>query len=289
MIALAVADWPLSRRLLTEGNLTVDWLETPGFLADSAASLFPSQPLLLHTSLADVSLSHPAALQQGGMLAETRRLLEVTRAPWFSAHLGFSASDVVFDVYNRPRSELLERDILFATICRNTHALAQSLAVPVLLENLDYCPGGAYEHVCEPAFVGGVLEETGVGLLLDLAHARVSAAALRMPIERYLAALPLHRVRQIHVSGPRLRDGVLADAHEPLMEVDYSLLADVLVMLRPTAVTLEYSKNEDALREQLARLEVLLAHAGKRIYAGGNAIVAIEEQAGLCRAVFSPS
>src|SRR3712207_1346272 len=129
MIALAVADWPLSRRLLTEGAIAVDWLETPGFLAESAAALFPNQPLLLHTSLGDVSLSHPDALALGGMLAETRRLLSVTRAPWFSAHLGFSAADVVFDVFNRPRSELLTRDTIFATICSNARALARAIPV----------------------------------------------------------------------------------------------------------------------------------------------------------------
>ena len=204
------------------------------------------------------------------MLAETRRLLDVTRAPWFSAHLGFSAADVVFDVFNRPRSELLARDVLFATICRNARELAQAIDVPLLLENLDYCPGGAYEHVCEPEFIRGVVEESGAGLLLDLAHARVSAAALGMSIEQYLAALPLHRVRQIHVSGPRMRDGVLADAHEPLLEVDYELMAGVLGMLRPAAVTLEYSRGEQALHEQLSRLRQLLARADTRAYAGGG-------------------
>lgn len=270
MIALAVADWPLSRRLLTEGTLAVDWLETPGFLADSAAALFASQPLLLHTSLRDVSLSHPDALALGGMVEETRRLLDVTRAPWFSAHLGFSAADVVFDVFNRPRSELLARDTMFETICRNARSLAKALPVPLLLENLDYCASGAYEHVCDPAFIRAVVEESDTELLLDLAHARVSAAAFGMSIEDYLTALPLHRVRQVHVSGPRLRDGVLADAHEPLLEVDYELLAGVLGMLRPDAVTLEYSKDEHALREQLTRLRGLLAHAAPRPFGGGG-------------------
>jgi len=279
MIALAVADWPLSRRLLAQGTITVDWLETPGFLAESTAALFPSQPLLLHTSLSDVSLSHPEALVLGGMLAETVRLLGVTHAPWFSAHLGFSAAEVVFDVFNRPRSELLTQDAMFATICSNARALARAIPVPLLLENLDYCPGGAYEHVCEPAFISAVIETSDAGLLLDLAHARVSAAALDLPIERYLAALPLHRVRQLHVSGPRLRDGVLADAHEPLLDVDYELLAAVLGMLRPDAVTLEYSKREDALCEQLARLRELLTRADTRGYPGGGATKAVEQPA----------
>ena len=41
MIALTIADWPLSRRLLLEQRLQVDMLETTGFLAEQAAAQFP--------------------------------------------------------------------------------------------------------------------------------------------------------------------------------------------------------------------------------------------------------
>jgi uncharacterized protein (UPF0276 family) len=65
-------------------------------------------------------------------------------------------------------------------------------------------------------------------------------------------------VRQLHVSGPRPRDGVLADAHEPLLEEDYALLHDVLRQTRPLALTLEYYRDEAALQEQIGRLRELL-------------------------------
>jgi hypothetical protein len=60
------------------------------------------------------------------------------------------------------------------------------------------------------------------------------------------------------MSGPRPRDGVLADAHEPLMDEDYELLRDVLGQARPLALTLEYYRDEAALLEQVARLRELL-------------------------------
>jgi uncharacterized protein (UPF0276 family) len=172
---------------------------------------------------------------------------------------------VAFEKWNTPRSAVLGRDDIFTTICRNTRALGQALPVPLILENLDYCPGGAYEHICEPDFIRGVLAETGAGLLLDLAHARVSAARLGLPIARYLGRLPLERVAQLHISGPRLYNGVLADAHEPLQEEDYALLEDVLTATRPHALTLEYSRDEDALLEQVQRLRtILMGHKGSR-------------------------
>ena len=137
-------------------------------------------------------------------------------------------------------------------------ALAAAIPVPLILENLDYCPGGAYEHICEPDFIAAVLNETDAGLLLDLAHARVSAARLGLPIEDYLGQLPLERVRQLHISGPRSRDGVLFDAHESLLDEDYALLEWVLRRTQPLALTLEYNREEAGLREQLIRLRGVL-------------------------------
>jgi hypothetical protein len=129
----------------------------------------------------------------------------------------------------------------------------------LLLENLDYNSGGAYEHICEPEFIRDVLEETGAELLLDIGHARVAAARLGIPMDSYLTRLPLDRVRELHISSPRPRDGVLADAHEPLREDDYALLDDVLRITNPAALTLEYFREEAPLREQLGRLRAMLA------------------------------
>jgi len=60
---------------------------------------------------------------------------------------------------------------------------------------------------------------------------------------------------EIHVSGPRLLDGVLTDCHEPLQEEDYRLLAWVLERTRPRMVTLEYARDKAALAEQIRRLQ----------------------------------
>ena len=259
MIALAVSDFDLPRALLASGRLDVDFLETGGHFVERTVAQFPGRPLLLHNSVFNWSLAHPTALEEQQIVPRTLDALERTRAPWLSVHLGFSAAEVLFEVYMNARSPVLPRDELLATICRSVGALAAALPVPLILENLDYCPGGAYEHICEPAFIAAVLEETGAGLLLDLAHARVSASRMGVPIERYLDQLPQERVRQLHVSGPRVRDGVLFDAHESLLEEDYALLEWVLRRSAPLALTLEYNREELELREELARLRAMIA------------------------------
>jgi uncharacterized protein (UPF0276 family) len=245
--------------MLISGALWADYLETSGPLADTAAALLPRQPILLHNSVWDWSLGHPAALEQREMLARTLRALKRTRAPWLSLHLGFGAAEVAFDEgCMRPRTIPLGREELFENIVRNVRELGAASPVPLLLENLDYNPGGAYEHVCQPEFIAAVLEDSDVDLLLDLAHARVSASRLGLSTTDYLMWLPMERVRQIHVSGVRPRDGVLVDAHEPLLEEDYGLLRDLLDLTTPLALTLEYDRNESALKEQLGQLRDIL-------------------------------
>jgi uncharacterized protein (UPF0276 family) len=258
MIALAVSDFDLPRSLLAAGQIEVDYLETGGHYVERTSAQFPGRPLLLHNSVFNWSLAHPTAMEEQQILARTREALERTRAPWLSVHLGFSAAEVLFDVHMTARSPALPRAELFASICHNTRTLASALTVPLILENLDYCPGGAYEHICEPAFIAAVLSETGAGLLLDLAHAQVSASRLGLPIETYLSQLPLDRVRQLHISGPRMRDGLLFDAHEALLDEDYALLEWVLQRTQPLALTLEYNREEAELRAELERLRVVL-------------------------------
>ncbi|HEU5098370.1 MAG TPA: DUF692 family protein [Roseiflexaceae bacterium] len=258
MIALAVSDFDLPRALLAAGQIDVDYLETGGHYVERTVAQFPDRPLLLHNSVFNWSLAHPTALEEQQIIARTLQALEHTRAPWLSVHLGFSAAEVIFDVHMNALSPALPREELLIHTCGNVRALADAIPMPLILENLDYCAGGAYEHICEPAFIAAVLEQTGAGLLLDLAHAQVSASRMGVPIERYLEQLPLDRVRQLHISGPRPRDGMLYDAHEVLLDRDYALLEWVLRRTEPLALTLEYNRDEAALRQQLMRLRELL-------------------------------
>ncbi len=113
------------------------------------------------------------------------------------------------------------------------------------------------------------METAGVGLLLDLSHARCTAYHAQTDIYRYLTALPLDGVREIHTNGPRLQKRTgLTDLHYSMQEVDYQLLDWVLKRTTASIVTLEYGgtgskyetperNDKDALRAQLQRLHQL--------------------------------
>ena len=254
---LGVSASPLAIRLWHEGRLPADYLEMGAWNADVLP--LPGVPLILH-GLGDIrSLSGPHTASVEG-LRRTRDLVARTATPWTSEHLGFSVAEVdMRDGRVRCLSPLLTREETHRRIVRHVRTIAQTLDVPLLLENLDYVPGGAYEYVTEPAFIRHVIEDADCGLLLDLAHARVSAAALGLTDREYLLQLPLDRTVEIHLSGPRWVDGRLSDAHKPLAAPDYDLLRWTLTHCQPQAVTLEYRRDAKALLAQLARLRAIVS------------------------------
>ncbi|MDL2227077.1 DUF692 family protein, partial [Deltaproteobacteria bacterium OttesenSCG-928-M10] len=86
---------------------------------------------------------------------------------------------------------------------------------PMAAENYNFYPTGLYRQVTDPAFMEKFLAEFGLGLVLDLAHAAVTAHNIGMSLGDYLDALPLEKTMEIHVSSPWL-------PHIPgLMAVDY--------------------------------------------------------------------
>jgi uncharacterized protein (UPF0276 family) len=247
--------WSPATATLRDLNYFVDLVEAPGWALDEADAL--QQPrMLLHNLDLNVSLADTSYLGDGwGSRAASA--VERTRTPWFSMHLGFSAERVRFDGHMLPLTPPLERgDLLQRVIDSVARAKAQT-PVPLLLENLDYCPEGAYEHICDPSFISEVLTATDTGLLLDLGHLQVSASWLGVSPEDMLAQLPLDRVVEVHISSPRPvsdEDRRLNDVHEELTDYDLELLHHLLERTTPRVVVLEYRRDVDQLRSQLLRL-----------------------------------
>lgn len=260
----------------------VDYLKVGPFMGRSAiARLAQGYPLMLHL---DDTLSRHTAFPAETM-ARLHDLVLLTGTPWTSEHIGFSVADTDLDgaLITQPSSALLPREVAQGNIVRNACSLAEEMPVPLLLENIPLFPNLAHMFICEPDFVATVLHETGRDLLLDLAHARVSADVLGLDVHDYLARLPLERTVELHVSGPRpLREleperqavvcnnaasvthmvafspDNLVDAHEPMQEADYALLEWTLQRTQPKAISLEYYRLPEELCTQLERLGAIV-------------------------------
>jgi uncharacterized protein len=245
-------------RLITAGTAHVDWIKLSRreVLEQETAAVDGVRPILLHTLH---HLGMRSLLEEGQRWPEVTRLLRRARSPHVATHLAFHPADSDGEPGSGP---------IHARIVANIHTLQAELPVPVLLENQPFYNGhGTARLTVDPAFIRSVAEETDTGLLLDTAHVRVAAAHLDLDARDYLRFLPLDRVREVHVAGPRVtaEDG-LADRHFELLEEDYAFLAEALELTAPRILTLEYGgtgpryetperNSPEALQRQLQRLE----------------------------------
>ncbi|MBI4322987.1 MAG: DUF692 family protein [Candidatus Omnitrophica bacterium] len=117
------------------------------------------------------------------------------------------------------------------------------------VENLNYfpTPSDAYGMVCDPGFMGRVLEAIDAELLLDVAHARISAENLGTTPEAYLEALPLHRVREVQISACGPLSGIWEDLHEPPGPREWELLEWLCARAPVEFVTIEYYRDAGRL------------------------------------------
>ena len=151
--------------------------------------------LLLHDFLGQ--LSEPLS---DAALARARSLLALYRSPWAAEHLqrvhttdGARFVDYVFP-------PLYTEDLLRDYVA-NARALREALGVPLVLEPIPTYLHLDLPQLGEAAFVERFYAESGCGMLLDVAHAWLSARYAGLPAREFLAALPLERIVELHVAG----------------------------------------------------------------------------------------
>jgi uncharacterized protein (UPF0276 family) len=219
-------------------------------------------------------------------------LLAQTGTPQVNLHIATTVEDcpgIPLDTTDPTHAEML-----VSRLIRDVRAVVERFGPErVVIEN-DFDNGGL--HLLPtylPQTLCRVVEETGCGLLLDVAHARIAARYLGLDVREYIAALPVARVREIHVTGvqrfgerwvSRLRRAGLNPGtiecfagrpldHLPMTGDDWELFAWAMERAhdgtwgRPWVVTFEYGgvgplfeavTLADALAEQIPRLYALV-------------------------------
>jgi uncharacterized protein (UPF0276 family) len=170
------------------------------------------------------------------------------------------AAECVFttDYYYETTEEMLRPQKIKAIVRDRLKAVRKAFCGDIAMENLNYYHSPPYQYVCEPEFIAGVIEENDAGLVLDIAHAMVASGNLGWNLKKYLSLLPLHRVREIHVSSPRQDGKVWLDAHQYPDEEQYRLLGEILTEVRADVyVVVEYYADLELIKQAYRTLKEL--------------------------------
>ena len=113
--------------------------------------------------------------------------------------------------------------------------------------------------MCEPHFFNQFLDEAGLELLLDLAHALISAHNLGWEPEEYLAQMPLQNVTELHLSRADKIGGIWEDTHECPGEREFELLDFIKGRAPLQFLTLEYYRRDEPFVEGYRELHRWIA------------------------------
>jgi uncharacterized protein (UPF0276 family) len=140
-------------------------------------------------------------------------------------------------------------------LVRNIRRVGERIPFPLILENITanwVLPGA---EMSEPEFLRRLVEETGCGLLLDITNLHINACNHGFDARRFVDALPLERVVQLHFVGCEERDGRLHDAHATDMSPPlWELLDHVLAAAPVRGAILERDERIPPLGEVLGDL-----------------------------------
>ncbi|WP_144096405.1 DUF692 domain-containing protein [Croceicoccus sediminis] len=170
---------------------------------------------------------------------------------WVSDHLCWTRSSAhnSHDLLPLPMTEEA-----LDVVCANIQKTQDRLRRPILLENPSSYMTFPQDEYAEHDFLAEVVRRTGCYLLLDLNNVFVSAHNHGFDASRYLSALPLDRVRQVHLAG-HMPGEILIDTHDrDVCEGVWALLAAAAPRLGPVAIMIERDDAIPPLADLLTEL-----------------------------------
>ncbi|MBC8444280.1 DUF692 family protein [Candidatus Woesearchaeota archaeon] len=219
-------------------------------------NFFTDKPKIFHSELRLEKPFHPAELRS------LKKIVSQNNFESVSFHLAADYTNPIIcsDMF-QPQGIKYNRDEIFSNVRINVRSLRESLpdGVVVSLENNNYYPTGAYDTVTNTETINQILCDNNIMLLLDLAHLRITAFNRGYDLFSYAETFLLDKVIQFHISGCRLENGVMMDAHDEPDEIDWKLMVHLLNKCGDTRyVTLEYYRDIERLKVLNRKVSLLI-------------------------------
>ncbi len=270
--------------LLKEESIAIDLVKCPAW-PDLIGEALAVSPCYVHTPLTVGSGRGVIDSETGAppdWEGKIRPVLALSNTGWVAAHF----NPLLTDYPDMPPDSDHPRDIdevIASGIADVREVLRHFPADQVLLEN---CPGHYGDIVrpgIMPAVISAIIEATGVGLLLDVSHARLASTRLGMNARDYISQLPVDRIGELHFAGIQRMEGELLEVfcqddpgdvirhevagrlqdHLPMTPEDFTFMAWVIENIRegsfsrPRVASFEYGAVNSAF-ERVTHRDVLL-------------------------------
>lgn len=186
-------------------------------------------------------------------------LCQTLDAPFFSDHLCFSRVDGVYlhDLLPLP----FTREAATHVARRIEDAMSR-VGRPFLLENPSYYTVMPGAEMTEAEMIRRVAEESGCGLLLDVNNVYVNATNLGYHALEFIDALPLERVRYVHLAGHAVRPEAIIDTHGTAVpDPVWALYEALLERIGPVSTLVEWDMDIpslDAVLDEADKARALL-------------------------------
>jgi uncharacterized protein (UPF0276 family) len=187
---------------------------------------------------------HGVGLSLGGAeRPEPRRLAHLARcadllgSPLVSEHLAFVRAGGLEAGHLLPVPRTREA---LDVVAENVRIAQAELPVPLALENVAALLSWPEDELTEAEFLAGLVERTGVRLLVDVANLHTNRINHGLDPATVLDAVPPETVAYVHVAGGRLVDGLWHDTHaDPVPPEVLDLLDTLCTRAVPPGVLLE--------------------------------------------------
>ena len=211
-------------------------------------------PVVLHGVSLGLGSAEPP---ERGRLDRLARLAERLGAVCVSEHLAFVRAGGVESGHLLPlprTGEMLE------VLAENVRQAEAALPVPLALENVASLFEWPGEGMTEARWLAGVLERTGVGVLLDVANLYANTLNHGTDAEAVLEAVPRERLAYVHVAGGVKRGGLYHDTHaHGVPEGPLALLEKLVARMGPVPALLEWDDHFPSPEVLGAELEAMRA------------------------------
>lgn len=222
-----------------------NWIGVGGRLGKQFRQLTERYPVVLHGLSLDIGGPDPI---DEDLVRSVRDLMGEMDVPLYSEHLSYCAAQGhLYDLLPIPFTEEAVHHV-----AARVRQVQDIIGQPIALENASYYAQPLAE-LSEVEFINAVIKESGCDLLLDVNNIYVNSINHRYDPVEFLDALPLERVRYIHVAGHYDEaDDLKVDTHgADVIDPVWALLAQAYQRLGPTPTLLERDFNLPPLDELL--------------------------------------